>query len=300
MATWSTTELAVAIPKIVAAKALPKLIGNLPLKGLVTQDWSNEVKNYGDTVDVRNPVSVTVQDKTANTELTPQSVTATKVSIVLNKYKAVPLLGEDVAIIESMTGTWENILAETMMDLAVQIETDIVTEAGNLTAAFVGTQGVAATAASIRAMRKKIMDAKPIRGEKVYCVVGTQTELDLLGQDIVAQAQMRGSAETVATGMIGTLYGVEFHLGQQISRTGGGDKNVMFAKSALTLASRPLPLPEAGEGATGAVESDPESGLSIRYTRQWANLHLGRTAIFSALYGVKAIRPTLGGYVYGA
>lgn len=298
MATWGKTELAVAIPTIVASKALPKLIGNLPLKGLVTTDWSDEVKNYGDTVDVRNPVSVTVQDKTAATALTPQSTTATKVSIVLNKYKAVPLLGEDVAIIESMTGTWDSVLAETMLDLAVQVEDDIVTEAANLTGGPVGTQGVAATAANIRAIRKIIMDAKPLRGEAIYGVVGTQTEADLLGQDIIAQAQQRGSNEAVTNGAIGKLYGVEFYLGQRISRAGGGDKNIVFSKSALTLATRPLPIPDPSEGAVGAVVS--AEGLSLRYTRQWDNLNLGRSAIFSMLYGVKAVRPTLGGYMYGA
>lgn len=298
MATWSTTELAVAIPKMVATAALPKLIGYLPMKTLVATNWANEIKDVGDTVDIRKPVSVTVQDKTAGTALTPQSVTATKVSVVLNKYKTVPLLGEDIAIVESQTNTWENILEETMMDLAVQIEDDIVAEAANGTISTTGTQGTAATAATVRAFRKKLMDAKPLRGDPLYVVVGTQTETDLIGQDIVAQSNQRGSDLTIRTGEIGNIYGLQFFLGQRISRTGGGDKNVGFAKSSLAVVSRPLPIPDPSEGATGAISSD--NGFSIRYTRQWDNLNLGRTSIFSTLYAVKAVRPELIGYIYGA
>lgn len=300
MANYSTTELAAWIPTLVAQKSLDKLVGNLVFARKVNRDWSNEFKEFGNTVSVRKPTTITIQSKTANTDITFQNTTAAKVDVTLNKYKIAALSGEDVAIMESMTGTWEKLLGDAMLDLAVQVEKDIVAECANLTGTSVGTQGTAMTDASIRSARKILKTAKVDPKEQLQFVAGNNSAAEILGFTNVAAAMNRGQAETIRTGDIGQYMGFDFSESQYVDTTGtpSGDKNVAFAPSAITLAVRPLRPFDNALGVQSTTEVNEDTGLAVRLTKQVDQKSQAVTAVFAILYGAKAIRPELGCYVF--
>ena len=295
---FTKTELAYAIPTVWVQEGLRKLVGNLIVGKLVNRDYKNEFKNFGDTINVRKPMTFTVNDKTADTVVTYQNAVGANAVVTLNKYKEVSFRADDVAVIESMTGTWEQILQDGMADMAIKLDSDLIAEAANFSATTVGTQGTPANTASARLAQKYLMDAKTV-GNNVL-VIGTQTWYDLMGQDLFIQAQQRGDATPLTSGVFGTVFGFQTGVSQYIDRTGSpeGDKNLAFSPAALTLASRPLPIPDPQSGAVGAYGD--YDGVSMRIVKAWSQDHQAYTVVISSLYGPKAIRPELGLKVYGA
>lgn len=297
-ANFTKTELAYAIPTVWVQEGLRKLVGNLIVAKLVNRDYKNELKNFGDTINVRKPMTFTVNDKAADTAVTYQAATGTNATVTLNKYKEVSFRADDVAVIESMTGTWEQILSDGMAEMAIQLDKDLIAEAANFTGTTVGTQGTAANAASVRLAQKYLMDAKVVGDTNL--IIGTQTWYDLMGQDLFVQAQQRGDNAPLATGIFGKVFGFQSGVSQYVDRTGSpaGDKNLAFSPAALTLASRPLPIPDPQSGAVGAYGD--YDGVSMRIVKAWSQDHQAYSVVISSLYGPKAIRPELGLKMYGA
>src|SRR5581483_12206591 len=97
MANITTAEVNDSIATIIAAEALGRLRSNTVLSRLVARDWDNEVAVHGETVQIPFRGSLTVNDKSANTNYTLQTPADTKVSVTLNKHKEVSFLIEDMA-----------------------------------------------------------------------------------------------------------------------------------------------------------------------------------------------------------
>jgi hypothetical protein len=79
----------------------------------------------------------------------------------------------------------------------------------------------------------------------------------------------------------------------QVSQTTGA-KNLFYTKDFLLMASRSLPLPQAGTGALGTTMTDPDTGITMRLVKSW-NANGGYEQItIDLLYGFSLMRPEHG------
>jgi hypothetical protein len=298
--TISKTTAAANIPQIWANKGLMALTNNVVLPGIVNRTWEKEFKQKGDRVNILNPLTVSVNAKAVQTEITLQAPSYSNVTITLDKHYEASAGVEDVAKTLMIDDKMQMFADSAMKALADQIDDDLVAEAANFTGTAVGTQGTAADPSSIRLAGKRLKDAKAPNG--LAMIVGTQTESDFLSQSLFIQANTVGSTSAIQDAKLTSLLGFTVYMDQNISRSGGGDKNIAFHPDALALASAALydPSTDFGGAVKSAVAYDPQGKLGIRFTMSWSQKDLAVLSTYDVLYGVKCVRPTLGLYVYGA
>lgn len=297
----SKTTAAANIPQIWANKGLLALTNNVVLPGIVNRTWEKEFAKKGDRVNILNPLTVAVNAKAVQTEITLQDPDFSNTTLQLDKHYEASTGVEDVASTLMIDDKMQMFADAAMKALANQIDVDLVTEAANFTGTAVGAQGTAADPASIRLAGKRLKDAKAPSG--LVMIVGTATESAFLAQNLFVQANTVGSTSAVQDAKLTNLLGFTIYMDQNVSRTGAteGDKNIAFHPDALALASAALYDPSADfSGAVkSAVAFDPKAKLGIRFTMSWSHKDLAVLTSYDVLYGVECVRPTLGLYVYG-
>lgn len=294
----AATAAAAWIPEIWGQEGLLALEKNVILASVANRYYEGEFRKPGDTVNVPNALSFTANAKAAQTVVTLQDPAAANTQLVLNKHYEVSVAPEDIAMTLMNPERMASIANGALAAIADQIDADGIAEAANFTGSPVGTQGVSANVASVRLGRKRLVDANmPVNADALF-VMGSQTDYDLQGQDLFVQAQQSGSSSVVENAQVGRKFGFTFLVDQNISRAGGGDKNLAFHKDALTFATAKLYAPPADLGVRSA--SVDKNGIGIRVTMAWSHSDLATQITYDVLYGWKAIRPTLGLYVYGA
>jgi hypothetical protein len=74
------------VPEVWAAESLAILEENMVIGNLVYREFSDDVQDYGDTVNTRRPNEYTAKRKGANDDVTVQDSNATNVAVVLNQH----------------------------------------------------------------------------------------------------------------------------------------------------------------------------------------------------------------------
>ena len=190
MANITDSEVSVATPQFWLAIALGRLKANLMMARLVRRDADNVIAEQGDTVNVVKRGSLTVRDKTANTDITPDAPSNTKVAVVLDQHKYVAWYLEDSAsakAIDVAVGYVEHgadALAEAVETELLKLHSSIANE--------VGQAGREIGLAEILATRKKLNDLKcPMMGRNL--IVSSKDEISLLDTDRLSSPRMLAS-----------------------------------------------------------------------------------------------------------
>ena len=110
---------------MVAAQSLGKLKSNTVLARIVNRDYDAEVANAGKIVSVPIRGALSVNDKAANTAYTLQAVSDSSVRVTLNKHKEVSFLIEDPARAMASYDALSGYMADAVLGIAEQIDTDI-------------------------------------------------------------------------------------------------------------------------------------------------------------------------------
>jgi hypothetical protein len=87
MSTITSANLANAIVKLVAADALPALMGNLIMGNLVNRDYEPVLAHAGDTVNVPIPPVLVANNIAEGGTVTPQNPSLGNAQIVLNTHE---------------------------------------------------------------------------------------------------------------------------------------------------------------------------------------------------------------------
>jgi len=291
MANITVTEVADAIPTVVAAEALGYLKANTVLARLVSRDWDNEVAQYGQTISIVKPGSLVANDKAANAEVTLQAPSATKAQVTLNKHKEASFLIEDVAKFLARPDMMARYIESAMAAIAEQVDADLAAlyaGAGNTLDASGGL-----TEAFLRKARKVLNAAKlPLRDR--FFVVHEDAEYELLGIDRFVSrdyAELRGAPPRLEEAYLGRYAGFDFFMDQMITEVSGTPnlrENIAFQRYAIALASRPLPAAPQNYGVQQVVMG--EDGLGLRVTMSYSHANLGYMVTIDLLYGVAAVR----------
>lgn len=294
MANITVTEAAGFIPQVWAATALGALKANTVMLQLVNHDYQNEYKNVGAILNVPRRGTLSVNDKTANTDITLQTPTADTIPLTLNKHKDVSFAVEDIAQAQANQDIINGYVVDAMIALAHQIDDDILALYTGFSTtpldARTGSGGVVVNTI-IEAQRLFNKALVPQQGRSIVWGEDAHAELLKLNQFTNAQFDP-ANATALEEAVLGRKYGFTHYVDQRIIQTGGEVKNLALHKNAIMFATRPLAMPPDGYGVQSATMS--EDGIGLRVMYGYSILKKAMIVSIDVLYGVAEERDAFG------
>src|SRR3954465_7689230 len=150
MSLITSANLANAIVKLVAADALPALMGNLIMGNLVNRDYEPALAHAGDTVNVPIPPVLVANNIAEGGMVTPQNPSLGNAQIVLNTHAEATFQIPDVTKVLAVPDLLRLYMQPAVVALAEKIETDLLALYPIFTAnTAVGTAGSALTESTV-------------------------------------------------------------------------------------------------------------------------------------------------------
>ncbi len=126
MATITSANVASAIVKLVAADALPALMGNLVMGNLVNRDYEPALAQAGDTVNVPIPPTLVANNIAEGGTVQPQNPNLGNAQIVLNTHAEATFQIPDVTKILAVPDLLKLYMQPAVVAIAERIETDLL------------------------------------------------------------------------------------------------------------------------------------------------------------------------------
>lgn len=233
------------VPEVWAQETLAILEENMVAGRLVHTDFSDEVANFGDTVNTRRPNTFTAERKGVNDDVTIQDASATNVAVKLDQEIHVSFLIRDGEESKSFKDLRETYLGPAALALAQKIDRILLGQAYQFLGNSVGILGsfdsTTAKATILDARQKMNENKAHVTGRNLILAPGTETEtlkLDLfIGADTVGD---EGTAMREAS--LGRKLGFDIFMCQNTSSpaaaAGTGNANELASdalKGALSL-----------------------------------------------------------------
>ncbi len=289
MAIITSTNVANAIVKLVAADALPALVGNLVMGNLVNRDYEPVLAQAGDTINIPIPPTMVANNILEGGTVSPQNPSLGNAQIVLNTHAEATFQLPDVTKVLAVPDLLKIYMQPAVIAIAEKIETDLL----NLYAGFtantpVGTAGTAITEATVDAAETTLFLANIPPSEKRYMVVdaGTYSAWRQIPRFSEFEAVGVPGFPAIMKGTIGMIKGFEVHRSQFVQKTGSSPvatHNLAFTRNALGLVIRRLPQPLPG---TGAIAEYAELGnFGMRVVMSYQPNTLAQQFTVDVLYG---------------
>jgi hypothetical protein len=298
MAAITSANLANAIVKLVAADALPALMGNLVMGNLVNRDFEPTLAHAGDTVNIPIPPVLTANNIAEGGTVNTQNPNVGNAQIVLNTHAEATFLIPDVTKILAVPDLLSLYMQPAMIALAEKVETDLLNTYAQFTAnAPVGTGGTALAEATVDAAEMALFNQKVPQSEPRYLVVDANAYSALRQNPRFSEYEKAGDAglKALLDGTLGRLKDFFVFRSQFVSKTGASPvttNNLAFGRSALGLAIRRLPKPLHG---TGAIAEYAELGnFGMRVVMSYQPNTLAQQFTVDMLYGVGVLRNSFG------
>src|ERR1700729_432012 len=172
MGAITSANVATAIVKLVAADALPALMGNLVLGNLVNRDYEPALASAGDTINVPIPPAMTANNIAEGGTVTLQNPTLGNPQIVLNTHAEAAFLIPDVTKVLAVPYLLKLYMQPAVVAIAESIEANLL----NLYASFttnapVGTGGTTILESTVDAAETQLFTAKVPPSANKYLVV---------------------------------------------------------------------------------------------------------------------------------
>ena len=294
----TSANLANAIVKLVAADALPALVGNLVMGNLVNRDYEPVLANSGDTVNVPIPPSLVANNIAEGGTVTPQNPSLGNAQIVLNTHSEATFQIPDVTKALAFPELLKAYMQPAVIAIAEGIETNLLSLYGQFTAnAPVGTAGTVITEATIDSAETALFAAKVPQSAPKYMVVDSNTYSQIRQIPRFSEYYSSGEAglKALVEGNVGKIKDFFIFRSQYVTTTGGvnpNHHNLAFCKDALGLVIRRLPQPLPG---TGAVAEYAEMGnFGIRVVMSYQPNTLAQQFTVDVLYGCGVLRNNFG------
>src|SRR5919199_1314577 len=134
MASITSTNVANAIVKLVAADALPVLVGNLVMGNLVNRDYEPVLAQAGDTVNVPIPPTMVANNIAEGGTVQTQNSNLGNAQIVLNTHAEATFQIPDVTKVLATPDLLKMYMQPAIIALAERIESDLLALASQFTA----------------------------------------------------------------------------------------------------------------------------------------------------------------------
>lgn len=314
---WSDETLAAYKTKLV----LGNLVKKINFKG-----------KKGDTLHIPVPARGSATAKAANTQVTLIADTAGEVSLVINKWFEYSKLYEDIAEMQALSSMRSFYTDDGGYALAKKVDQDLMLmghyfQSGNTTVsatnawetgviggdgstAFSGAStgnGTALTDAGLRRAIQTLEDSDVDSSELKFVIPPVEARV-LRGIARFTEQAFRGDGNTLKTGILGNLYGVEVFTSSNcpwIHVDGDGNQATNFSGTALdasTVDAYGLTVDFTADTDTlyraclllhkDAVAHGEQMG--IRTQAQYKQEYLGTLVTSDTVYGVKTLRSYAG------
>jgi hypothetical protein len=298
MSGMTSTNVANAIVKLVAADALPALMGNLVMGNLVNRDYEPVLAQAGDTINIPIPPTLVANNLAADGIVQTQNPSLGNAQIVLNTHAEATFQIPDVAKVLAVPDLLQIYMQPAVTALAEKIETDLLGLYGDFTAnTAVGTAGSAITEGAVDSAETALFAAKVPASEPKYLIVDAATYSALRQIPRFSEYQSAGEAglRALVDGSVGKIKDFYVLRSQFVAKTTSGTvttHNLAFTKNAIGLVIRRLPQPLAG---TGAVAHYAEFGnFGMRVVMSYQPNTLAQQFTVDVLYGASVIRNEFG------
>src|SRR5579859_2559845 len=142
----TSSNVAQAIVKLVAADALPALVGNLVMGNLVNRNYEPVLAQAGDTENVPIAPQLTATNIAEGNPVTPQNPSLGNAAIVLNTHVEATFQVPDVTRVLAVPDLLKTYMQPAVVAIAEKIESDLLgLYAGFTSNAAVGTAGTPIT-----------------------------------------------------------------------------------------------------------------------------------------------------------
>lgn len=207
-------------PNIWASEVLMFVKSNLVLLPLI-KHYDADVQSSGQTLEIPNVSTISANLKAENTLVTLNYNTETKTTITLNRHYESSFLVEDIAKIQSKSDLRADYTQAAAYAIAEKVDSDIATDMTTTWKAASQSYGAPGTALNdtvILAVNRYLSENKaPRDGRKL--VVHPKGEAELLAIDKYVRFDalgVGGDLNSIKTGKIGTIYGVEVFMSQNL------------------------------------------------------------------------------------
>lgn len=298
MAAITSTNVASAIVKLVAADALPVLVSNLVMGNLVNRDYEPVLAQAGDTINVPIPPTMVANNILEGGTVQTQNPSLGNAQIVLNAHVESTFQIPDVTKVLAVPDLLKIYMEPAMVAIAENIEANLL----NLYAGFtantpVGTAGTPITEATIDAAETALFLAKMPRSQQKYFVVDANAYSAWRQIPLFEEFQTAGTAglQTLIDGTIGKFKDFFVFRSQLVPKTGSSPittHNLAFTRDAIGLVVRRLPQPLPG---TGAIAEYAELGnFGMRVVMSYQPNTLTQQFTVDVLYGCGILRNAAG------
>ncbi len=219
----TSTNVATAIVKLVAADALPVLTGNLVMGNLVNRDYEPTLASAGDTINVPIPPTMVANNILEGNAVQAQNPSIGNAAIVLNSHVEATFQIPDVTRVLAVPDLLKVYLQPSVAAIAQRIETDLLSLYAGFTANTpVGTPGGILTEATIDAAETALFQAKIPPSEQRYFVVSAAAYSQWRQINLFEEFQTAGTAglRTLIDGTIGKYKDFFVFRSQMVPQTG--------------------------------------------------------------------------------
>ncbi|MEO8049689.1 MAG: P22 phage major capsid protein family protein [Acidobacteriota bacterium] len=294
MATITSANVASAIVKLVAADALPALMGNLVMGNLVNRDYEPALAQAGDTINVPIPPTLVANNIAEGGTVQTQNPSLGNAQIILSTHAEATFQVPDVTKILAVPDLLKLYMQPAVVALAERIEADLLGLYPQFTAnTAVGTGGSALTEAVVDSAETALFSTKVPASASKYLVVDAAAYSALRQIPRFSEYNTAGEAglRAIVDGAVGKMKDFYIFRSQFIAKTGTSPvttHNLAFAKNAIGLVVRRLPQPLPG---TGAIAEYAELGnFGMRVTMSYQPNTLAQQFTVDVLYGVGVLR----------
>jgi hypothetical protein len=298
MAAITSSNVANAIVKLVAADALPVLVGNLVMGNLVNRDYEPVLAQAGDTINVPIPPTMVANNIAEGGTVQTQNPSLGNAQIVLNTHAEATFQIPDVTKVLAVPDLLRLYMEPAVAAIAQKIESDLMGLYAGFTANTpVGTAGTPITEQTIDAAETALFLAKVGQGEQKFIVVDAATYSAWRQIDRFSEFQSAGDAglRALIDGTIGKVKDFFVFRSQFVQKTGSSPvttHNMAFTKNAIGLVVRRLPQPLPG---TGAIAEYAELGnFGMRVVMSYQPNTLAQQFTVDVLYGCGVLRNSAG------
>ncbi|MGO9094404.1 MAG: P22 phage major capsid protein family protein [Bryobacteraceae bacterium] len=292
----TSSNVANAIAKLVAADALPALMGNLVMGNLVNRDYEPVLAQAGDTVNVPIPPTLVANNIAEGGTVQTQNPNLGNAQIVLNTHAEATFQVPDVTKVLAVPDLLKLYMQPAMVALAQRIETDLLNTYASFSANTpVGTAGTPLTEAVVDAAETALFEAMLPASEPRFLVVDANSYSALRQIERFSEYLTAGEAglQALIDGSVGKIKDFYVLRSQFVAKTGSSPvntHNLAFARNSLGLVVRRLPQPLPG---TGAIAEYAELGsFGMRVVMSYQPNTLAQQFTVDVLYGVGVLRNT--------
>ena len=300
----TTTTAATFIPEIWSDEIVAAYKKNLVLANLVSK--MNHVGKKGDTIHIPKPTRGAATAKAANTEVTLIAATEADVQVSINKHYEYSRLIEDITDVQAQPSLRKFYTDDAGYALATQIDSDIsilgktfgddngsgsdyvhsnsfYIDAGNGLAAYAANTVAATDVFTDLAFREAVqqLDDNDVPMDGRFLVIPPSVRTTIMGIDRYQSSDFVDN-RGVVNGQIGSLYGIDIYVSNNLSVVAAAGDN---SASAVDLIGCIM----AQRDAMVLVEQ-----IGVRTQTQYKQEFLGDLMTADTLYGVKTVRPESG------